>query len=77
MPHYRLFCIDTAGRFFRCEEIDAPDDAEAARLSVALRGSHAAELWSGARLVTSYAAAAAGTAAAPPPKDRAPHAARA
>jgi hypothetical protein len=73
MPHYRLYCIDAAGRFFRCEEIEAPDDAEAARLSIALRGSHAAELWSGARLVTSFEAAA-GTQPPPPPprKGRSP-----
>jgi hypothetical protein len=58
MVHYRLFCIDPEGRFFRCEEIEAADDGEAARLSVALRGAHAAELWTGARIVTSFVAEA-------------------
>lgn len=63
MPHYRLYCIDPAGRFFSCDEIDAADDQAASRRALELRGDHAAELWSGARHVTTFRAAARSVAA--------------
>lgn len=54
MTHYRLYCIGSDGRFFRCEEIEAADDADAMRHSHVLRGAHSAELWCGARMVTAF-----------------------
>lgn len=53
MAHYRLYCI-RRGHFFHCEAFDADDDAEAACKSLELRGDHAAELWSGARMVREF-----------------------
>ena len=58
MAHYRLYCIGSDGRFFRCEEIQAADDADAIRQSLALRGAYAAELWCGDRMVTAFRSAA-------------------
>lgn len=63
MAHYRLYCIDGSGRFFRCEEFSAAGDDEAIVESRERRGASAAELWSGARMVTAFAAPAARTAA--------------
>jgi hypothetical protein len=57
MAHYRLYCIDKRGGFFRCEDIEADADEEAIDKAVALHGGHAAELWSGARFVRVFAAA--------------------
>jgi hypothetical protein len=75
MTHYRLYCIDGAGRFFRFEDIEAPHDAEATRLSLALRGSHAAELWTGARHVATFDVPAADGEAGAPAMAAAPGAA--
>ena len=58
MAHYRFYCIGGDGRFFRSEEIQAADDADAIRQSRVLRGAHAAELWCGDRMVTSFRSAA-------------------
>jgi hypothetical protein len=54
MLHYRLYCIDSRGHFFRCEEFAADGDEEAISLSAELRGRHAAELWSGKRIVKAF-----------------------
>ena len=54
MTDYRLYCLDAAGRFFRCEEFSAANDEAAAERALALRGDSAAELWAGARMVASF-----------------------
>ena len=51
MAHYRLYCVDSRGHFFRCEEFEAEGDEEAVGRSAELRGGFAAELWSGKRMV--------------------------
>jgi hypothetical protein len=53
MTNYRLYCI-RRGHFFHCEAFDASDDDEAAARALELRGSDAAELWSGARKVREF-----------------------
>jgi hypothetical protein len=54
MAYYRLYCVDASGHFFKCEEIDAPDDDAAIIEAIELRGAHAAELWDGKRLVKAF-----------------------
>jgi len=66
MAHYRLYCIDGSGRFFRCDEFSAANDDEAVLESKERRGGSAAELWSGARMVAAFAAAEATGAPARP-----------
>ena len=62
MLDYRLYSIDQEGRFFRCEEFQALGDNDAIDAAKSLKGAPAAELWSGARMVTSFAAAAGSAA---------------
>jgi len=54
MSYYRLYCINAAGGFFRCEEFEASDDAAAIGQALTLRGATAAELWQQGRLVKSF-----------------------
>ena len=67
MAQYRLYCINETGRFFRCDELDAADDEAAISHGRELRGDHPAELWCGARLVTSLSRQAVGAEAAAAP----------
>ena len=55
VPDYRLYCLNRAGRFVRCDEFEAPDDSKAIQKAVERKDGAAAELWSGARLVTTFA----------------------
>ncbi len=54
MPYYRLYCLNEAGRFYTCDEIDAPDDADAIRQAEELRPGVAAELWQQGRKVHTF-----------------------
>ena len=60
MLYYRLYMLaDLDGRFIGFEEIEAPDDVEAARLSERFRGTYPLELWCGKRKVKAFPAKAA------------------
>jgi hypothetical protein len=54
MQSYRLYCLNEAGHFFRCDEFNAADDAAASAEARERQGESAAELWCGARMVTSF-----------------------
>jgi hypothetical protein len=54
MPYYRLYCVNGAGHFFKCEEIDVPNDDAAINEAMKRRGAHAAELWNGGRMVKAF-----------------------
>ena len=56
MIHYRLYCLNAAGGFFRCDEISAESDEAAIAEAAQRRGEHAAELWEQGRMVQSFAA---------------------
>ncbi|HEY0043608.1 MAG TPA: hypothetical protein VGB62_03570 [Allosphingosinicella sp.] len=56
MNHYRLYGLNAAGGFFRCDEISAESDEAAIAEAVHLRREHAAELWEQGRMVQSFAA---------------------
>jgi hypothetical protein len=51
VPYYRLYCINSAGGFFRCEDFNADTDEQAIELADELRGNGAAELWQQTRKV--------------------------
>ena len=51
MPYYRLYCINSSGRFFHHEEFDADTDDQAIELADKLHGEDAAELWQEGRQV--------------------------
>ena len=52
MNHYRLYCLDGAGRIDFAEWIDAADDADAIDQAQQLkRGALKCEIWHGPRLV--------------------------
>ena len=52
MGHYRLYCMDGAGRIGLAEWIEAGDDADAIRQALDLkRGALKCELWRAERLV--------------------------
>lgn len=57
MGYYRLYMLARLeGPFVGIEEIEAPDDVEAVRLSEAYAGAQALELWCGKRKVKSIPA---------------------
>ena len=55
MQDYRLFCLRDQ-HFQRCEVYAAIDDTDAIAKARELQDGMAAELWQGARMVTSFAA---------------------
>jgi hypothetical protein len=56
MAYYRLYLLDgPGGRFVGFEELEAVDDVEAVRMSEAVPGSEARELWCGKRKVKTFA----------------------
>jgi hypothetical protein len=59
MRHYRLYCLDGAGRISLAEWIDAADDEDAIRQAQDMkRGALRCEVWSGKRLVATLDAQA-------------------
>lgn len=57
VAYYRLYLLaEPGGRFVGFEEIEAPDDVEAARLAEGHVGEHPLELWCGKRKVKSFPA---------------------
>lgn len=55
LAYYRLYRLaDPGGKFVGFEEIEAADDAEAARLAEAHCGAQALELWCGKRKVRAF-----------------------
>lgn len=56
VSHYRLYGLNSDGHFVRCAEFEAESDGEACGRSILLRGDGAAELWAGARFVTTFKA---------------------
>lgn len=57
VAYYRLYRLnDPDGRFVGFEEIDAPDDCEAARIAQGHTGTQPLELWCGQRKVMSFPA---------------------
>ena len=55
VAYYRLYRLaDPCGKFVGFEEIEAADDAEAARLAEAHCGPQALELWCGKRKVRAF-----------------------
>ena len=57
LAYYRLYLLaEPGGRFVGFEEIEAPDDVEAARLAESHVGEHPLELWCGKRKVKSFPA---------------------
>jgi hypothetical protein len=64
MAEYILYCFEGTG-IVRCESLTADSDEAAITESLRLQGSHAAELWCGARRVMTFAPIS--TPQAPPP----------
>jgi hypothetical protein len=56
MPYYRLYCVDKAGSFYRCDDFNAGSDELAIEMAKQLRGTDLAELWQQGRMVHSFAA---------------------
>jgi hypothetical protein len=49
--HYRLYCLDGAGKVAAAEWIEADDDEEAMAIAKETHDGEHCELWQGARLV--------------------------